>query len=1362
MARQTFVWTALPHGIGSDQLLRLAVFLSPRLSDVLPGAQLTAFPLWSSWPLLVRDILPRLELLVRYRRAGESLRTLGQLRPVSPLAQDLWPAGWTALFGAAHVQPFAVTTIADRDVRSFPADALNQDIKRQFNQASAVSVAQQDLERRGFVHEATSIAPPDDQTVSAPMQEFLAFHEQTVPADETTRATPPEPPTDPAEFHSMLAWIGSYPELLPRLGLVFELMAPMADLEIHDGEIEIQAQPVFAGQPWPPLCATGETCDVIVEHHALFTITDARSFWPNAGDPAEPDPASVPCGELFSGGLLCPAVGSIAGRMLVSQIDFEGAALKLNSFPGASSAGEGTTASLPALRNAGFSLIRSGQADIARTLARQAETNESALAAEPPVLWAQNINRGYRMDVFEERTGQWRSLHERIVAAGPVDAPPELNLRGEGFTQIAMTAQNAPHGDSGAMPGALLAETLARWTGWSLTVPRPMAAADPLLGGGATPPADPVPLAISQEVPDASLPRLRYGHVYQFRLRAVDLAGNGPSLDEATATMTPFHLVPAQPWASLPGRPNHHRYLRFEPIASPAIVPRSRLLSSDAPPDRGSGVDRIVIRSNGSIVPVLQYAEQFPERALENQVHLAPSRVAPATAEAHGMFDAAFDSGSVEACDSAFDLCLQQADLPDFEPLPELTLPYLPDPLARGVALRVLGEPVALVGSAGEHLTLCQFRAEPEWPHLLPFRLEVQEASAYREPSYNSADRLVTVGLPPGQQVKLAVSSSFWLADQEAFARDLNSLGIWSWLNDLRLRVKAGVASDGISPGSEIGRALTSMSDSNSWPEQGAGQGRFWFLTPPRELVLVHALQQPLVAPSFRLSFDARIPDQTFVDLDNEIDIHPESTSRLDLTAAWQEVIDSQPGPPRWLPLAASPKDQRRLDVRSSLREQQVLEPRDQGEHPYLWAEDVPNLWWRRKSMLSLRANGAIEGPNTPQATAVAASGARLQGDVSASPLRHEFGDTKFRQVTYRLRASSRFQNDFPPPAGVDRAEWSTRDAVPITIDIPSSARPLPPVIRAVLPSFRRKTDKQLGQLTCEKFGGVRVYLARPWFTTGDEERLAVVLWGGEVWPLPPGHRATAFSTRWGRDPIWSQGAGAERQPLASRPALDHFPLRLPFESPEALFRVPTSAEPNRLFQVAVHSVRFNAERDLWFSDIQIDPGDAYFPFVQLALARFQAHSIDDHHLSEVVRAEFIQVFPHRRVDTLLLPGDPQILDITISGASVATSIGPGGIVTPSHRLTVRGERRVRGSDDAAWLPAVLPGPIEVDAQETETTLFWRGRVPLPRLHPADEMRVLVLEEEFLASDGQSPGEFVLTPRLIYSESINLDEVLNT
>jgi hypothetical protein len=41
-----------------------------------------------------------------------------------------------------------------------------------------------------------------------------------------------------------------------------------------------------------------------------------------------------------------------------------------------------------------------------------------------------------------------------------------------------------------------------------------------------------------------------------------------------------------------------------------------------------------------------------------------------------------------------------------------------------------------------------------------------------------------------------------------------------------------------------------------------------------------------------------------------------------------------------------------------------------------------------------------------------------------------------------------------------------------------------------------------------------------------------------------------------------------------------------------------------------------------------MDPGNAYFPFVRLALARFQPDSIPDAHLSRVILAEFIQLVP--------------------------------------------------------------------------------------------------------------------------------------
>ena len=96
-----------------------------------------------------------------------------------------------------------------------------------------------------------------------------------------------------------------------------------------------------------------------------------------------------------------------------------------------------------------------------------------------------------------------------------------------------------------------------------------------------------------------SLPRLRFGRSYRFRLRAVDLAGNGPTLAEADAKVGPAApdlTAPATGAAAI-------RYLRFEPVAAPVLAPR-------APYDEGASLLRLVIRSNASQPPEV-YAAAF-------------------------------------------------------------------------------------------------------------------------------------------------------------------------------------------------------------------------------------------------------------------------------------------------------------------------------------------------------------------------------------------------------------------------------------------------------------------------------------------------------------------------------------------------------------------------------------------------------------------------------------------------------------------------------------------------------------------------------------------------------------------------------
>ncbi len=62
---------------------------------------------------------------------------------------------------------------------------------------------------------------------------------------------------------------------------------------------------------------------------------------------------------------------------------------------------------------------------------------------------------------------------------------------------------------------------------------------------------------------------------------------------------------------------------------------------------------------------------------------------------------------------------------------------------------------------------------------------------------------------------------------------------------------------------------------------------------------------------------------------------------------------------------------------------------------------------------------------------------------------------------------------------------------------------------------------------------------------------------------------------------------------------------------------------------VLAYPVEFDKERKLWYSDFAINHSEMYFPFVKLALTRYQPHSVRkanrDVCLSSVI--EFVQLF---------------------------------------------------------------------------------------------------------------------------------------
>jgi hypothetical protein len=66
---------------------------------------------------------------------------------------------------------------------------------------------------------------------------------------------------------------------------------------------------------------------------------------------------------------------------------------------------------------------------------------------------------------------------------------------------------------------------------------------------------------------------------------------------------------------------------------------------------------------------------------------------------------------------------------------------------------------------------------------------------------------------------------------------------------------------------------------------------------------------------------------------------------------------------------------------------------------------------------------------------------------------------------------------------------------------------------------------------------------------------------------------------------------------------------------------------------VAPHDVLYDEERRLWYCDIEIAIGAAYYPFIRLALARYQPASSPGAHLSNVVLSDIISVAPDRWVN---------------------------------------------------------------------------------------------------------------------------------
>lgn len=195
---------------------------------------------------------------------------------------------------------------------------------------------------------------------------------------------------------------------------------------------------------------------------------------------------------------------------------------------------------------------------------------------------------------------------------------------------------------------------------------------------------------------------------------------------------------------------------------------------------------------------------------------------------------------------------------------------------------------------------------------------------------------------------------------------------------------------------------------------------------------------------------------------------------------------------------------------------------------------------------------------------------------------------------------------------------------------------------------------------------------------------------------------------------------------------------------------------------VAPHEVAYDTTRQLWYADLQIDPGAPYFPFIRLALARYQAHALPGCELSPVVLADFIQLAPGRTASVTWSLLDPQALSFSVTGPSYTNAVaGSSGSGTSTVYASVQ-EYNPDFTGDLAWVDVPSLPPSALTAAAAGGNAFtWTGALRLPANRLLNRYRLVLREvEQYTADAGdiRPPGSVTGAPGqwTVYVDTIPL------
>ena len=1304
MSTQRVIWTACPNGVAHNGKLRISVAVGPQLfASSTPGtlAQLPDFENWPATKITWTVKIGSHTLSAKVVSAAPSSALYKALfhptTPVDTYVYDTQTNSQMIAYPASFMHGFH-TDLYHHLASNVPADGGLHEAHFLLGKSPLSQMPKNSRELNDLTQQVLDTLPESGPTpvgetqnlptalglatvflTPAPPPPGLAAHE--VPA------VLPKPVVPKFDFHNAFSLLQRHPALLRLFGFVVDLEVPRPAGLAHTVGVSVRPH-------WHPKLGAASTTNV----HPVTMTTSAS--WLPAPRSAHPEIAN----GLFR--------LSDKGKYQVIEMDVDGATFKTLNFVQAVARAQGpmrtadtpTKYGMPALRSAGLSLSKIGHGDSMFQSWINNDAFNGAVSSSPPgpiTLFAEDIAQGYRVDVWERSRGRWFQLCARSALPKPIG----IGGYGIGKPQHVVPV---PHGDEGWLEPAVthtpltniapllfLPETLLRWAGWSLIASRPgKHLTDNSSGnladqsGNAPPHNAHFQLQIEYAATPGTLPTLRFGDGYRFRARVVDLAGNS---------------IPFEPHGGFGHTTPQTVYGRYEPLASPVIVPC-------APKTPGESLERLVIRSNFDIPddsPLIVPCER----------HLAPPASSEELLETHGALD---DAHGVPRRD-AYAMLAERDGLtykthsvlelyggkieklnahnewiyypPGEKHHPALGVPYLPDVLSDGVALS------GLPGAGSERLLVPN--SVGAWPDRRALRLVIK--AGHRHPALpppHELDGQITVHAPKASVTTVRLSSYFG-------PHQLGLMKLWQLLE------ASGLGTP------KLKNLIL--------------HGGHYMFTPFRELVIVHAVRQPLTAPQVHQLSSDRQGRWTYALLNGKLTANPPSSQRVDMLSVYTDPIDDGKSEQGAVPrISKSRVGEFPLSTHHSHTINVANLRQDFGDTKHhevfyhLLATTRFTEYFTETATIKLTGTRPVVVSHkgfAPGTVVVKGTGRHASATYIAGKDFHENDAhgmiTRIAHGAIGSGAEVEVQFVTPPITRSSLepvAHPPTHDG--FRVSILSTARPPAPDVRYLIPAFGWTHKNSAKSKVSTRHGNLlRVYLGRPWFQTGGGELLGVVISAPPAGENLPS-RLVPFVTGYGSDPIFGENK------VSAKPKLADFKLAVHHGRGLKLTEQQGAGSP--MVDVAGHKVEFDPERGLWFADIEIDAGATYFPFVKLAFVRYQPNSLKGIEISRVVQADFIQMASDRTL-SLTFPAANKV-HVVLTGPGYTTTTDPG---TDDNVRAFVQERLVQTSDEnLRWTTLNVHGTVLSLTVKSASSFVWSGTVTLPTSRHARKYRIFVTEFE--------------------------------